>query len=164
MTQLGARRAPHDAGNAHRGAMGNIASACADEPSIEPDSNDLPVAGTRTGGARAEKHRPVSKSTNRVMPPQARPPPRPRRATRPGRLQDRSRATRTPGSRQGARSRPLDRRDSERALEDDFYVSGGAGSIIGEGAFGIVRKVKHARSKRLYAIKSVRVEGEATGV
>ena len=49
------------------------------------------------------------------------------------------------------------------ALEDDFYVSGGAGSIIGEGAFGIVRKVKHVRSKRLYAIKSLRVEGGSDG-
>ena len=37
--------------------MGNIASACAEEQAIEPDSNDFPVASTRTGGARAEKPR-----------------------------------------------------------------------------------------------------------
>ena len=163
MTQLGARRAPHDAGNAHRGAMGNIASACADEPSIEPDSNDLPVAGTRTGGARAEKHRPVSKkhqpSDAASGAPAAAPASRDAAGAPSGPVASHAHTRLTAGE-------PV--RDPSTggilsALEDDFYVSGGAGSIIGEGAFGIVRKVKHARSKRLYAIKSVRVEGGSDG-
>ena len=143
--------------------MGNIASACADEPSIEPDSNDLPVAGTRTGGARAEKHRPVSKkhqpSDAASGAPAAAPASRDAAGAPSGPVASHAHTRLTAGE-------PV--RDPSTggilsALEDDFYVSGGAGSIIGEGAFGIVRKVKHARSKRLYAIKSVRVEGGSDG-
>ena len=143
--------------------MGNIASACADEPSIEPDSNDLPVAGTRTGGARIEKHRPVSKkhqpSDAASGAPAAAPASRDAAGSPSGPVASHAHTRLTAGE-------PV--RDPSTggilsALEDDFYVSGGAGSIIGEGAFGIVRKVKHARSKRLYAIKSVRVEGGSDG-
>ena len=143
--------------------MGNIASACADEPSIEPDSNDWPVAGTRTGGARIEQHRPVSKkrppSDAASGAPAAAPASRDAAGAPSGPVASHAHTWLTAGE-------PV--RDPSTggilsALEDDFYVSGGAGSIIGEGAFGIVRKVKHARSKRLYAIKSVRVEGGSDG-
>jgi len=143
--------------------MGNIASACADEPSIEPDSNDWPVAGTRTGGARIEQHRPVSKkrepSDAASGAPAAAPASRDAAGAPSGPVASHAHTRLTAGE-------PV--RDPSTggilsALEDDFYVSGGAGSIIGEGAFGIVRKVKHARSKRLYAIKSLRVEGGSDG-
>jgi serine/threonine protein kinase/CRP-like cAMP-binding protein len=146
--------------------MGNIASACADEPAIEPDSNDFPVASTRTGGARAEKPRNKVSSGTRQPTDAASGAPAGAPASR-----DAARASSGPvASHAHARFTVGDPvRDPSTggilsALEDDFYVSGGAGSILGEGAFGIVRKAKHARSKRMYAIKSVRIEGGSDGV
>lgn len=143
--------------------MGNIASACADEPAIEPDSNDFPVAGTRTGGARVEKPRINKVSAGTHQPTDA--------ASGAPASRDAARASSGPvASHAHARFTVGDPvRDPSTggilsALEDDFYVSGGAGGILGEGAFGIVRKAKHARSKRMYAIKSVRIEGGSDGV
>ena len=140
--------------------MGNIASACADEPAIEPDSNDFPVAGTRTGGAQAEttstkQHPSVAASGATAAAPAS-----PDGAGAPSEpVASHAQTHFTVGE-------PV--RDPSTggilsALEDDFYVGGGAGSIIGEGAFGIVRKVKHVRTKRLYAIKTVRIEGGSDG-
>lgn len=46
-------------------------------------------------------------------------------------------------------------------LEEDFYVTAGIGSVVGDGAYGIVRKVKHIRTKRIYAVKTVLLESDA---